>query len=132
VSGIGSDGRYISSTAVLHAEVLKLVISIFACFTLDANQNYNIYFNLLYSEFIGDHSNKIYYNTISGMKIRVEFDLLIFDCMYVRNIYTYKKIHIYVRIFVCMQLLELVLVFIDFRSTRLQVYVCYVRAYIFI
>ena len=61
------------------------------------------------------------------MKIRVEFDLLIFDCMYVRNIYTYKKIHIYVRIFVCMQLLELVLVFIDFRSTRLQVYVCMLR-----
>ena len=58
------------------------------------------------------------------MKIREEFDLWIFDCMYVRYIYTYKNVHIYVRIFVCMQLLVLVLV-------RTSMYVTYAHTYLY-
>jgi len=57
VSGIGADGRYITSTAVLHAELLKLFISIIACFVFDANQSYSAYFNIIYSEFIGNRGD---------------------------------------------------------------------------
>jgi UDP-sugar transporter A1/2/3 len=44
--------RYITSTAVLTAEVLKLVISSFLCFREDARQNQTEFFRILNQEFI--------------------------------------------------------------------------------
>jgi UDP-sugar transporter A1/2/3 len=44
--------HYLSSTAVLTAEIMKLVISICLCFIVDSNMCYKTFFNTLYSEFI--------------------------------------------------------------------------------
>lgn len=55
-----SDGeRYITSTAVLFAELLKLIISATLCFIIDAKSNYKSFFSLLYTEFISNRGDWI-------------------------------------------------------------------------
>ena len=44
--------RYLSSTAVLIAEVMKLVISLIFCFILDSNMSLEIFTNTLYNEIV--------------------------------------------------------------------------------
>jgi solute carrier family 35 (UDP-sugar transporter), member A1/2/3 len=46
------NSRYISSTAVLAAEVMKLVIASFACYYEDARCNKEEFFRILYTEFV--------------------------------------------------------------------------------
>lgn len=55
---VGTD-RYLSSTAVLTAEVLKLSISVVLCFIVDCNMSYKMFISSLYSEFIGNRSDWI-------------------------------------------------------------------------
>lgn len=51
--------RYLSSTAVLSAEVMKLVISIILCFIIDCKLCYKAFYATLYSEFIGNRADWI-------------------------------------------------------------------------
>ena len=44
--------RYITSTAVLFAELLKLVISSSLCFLIDAKGNHRHFLSLIYTEFV--------------------------------------------------------------------------------
>ena len=55
---VGTD-RYLSSTAVLTAEILKLCISVVLCFIVDCNMSYKMFISALYSEFIGNRSDWI-------------------------------------------------------------------------
>jgi solute carrier family 35 (UDP-sugar transporter), member A1/2/3 len=55
---VGTD-RYLSSTAVLTAEILKLSISVVLCFIVDCNMSYKMFISSLYSEFIGNRSDWI-------------------------------------------------------------------------
>jgi UDP-sugar transporter A1/2/3 len=45
-----TDGRYIPSTAVLNAEIVKLIISFSACFLLDCHQSWEKFSQLIYTE----------------------------------------------------------------------------------
>ena len=51
--------KYLSSTAVLSAEILKLVISLSLCFIVDCNMCYKTMFATLHNEFIGNRSDWI-------------------------------------------------------------------------
>lgn len=49
--------RYLSSTAVLTAEILKLIISVTLCFIVDCNMSYKIFITTLHNEFIGNRGD---------------------------------------------------------------------------
>lgn len=51
--------RYLSSTAVLTAEVMKLTISVILCFVVDCNMCYKTFITTLYNEFIGNRTDWI-------------------------------------------------------------------------
>jgi UDP-sugar transporter A1/2/3 len=55
---VGSE-HYLSSTAVLTAEVMKLLISLVLCFIIDSNMSYRSFLTLIHSEFIGNRGDWI-------------------------------------------------------------------------
>jgi UDP-sugar transporter A1/2/3 len=55
---VGSE-HYLSSTAVLTAEVMKLLISLILCFIIDSNMSYRSFLTTIYTEFIGNRGDWI-------------------------------------------------------------------------
>jgi UDP-sugar transporter A1/2/3 len=51
--------HYLSSTAVLTAEVMKLLISLILCFIIDSNMSYRSFITTLHTEFIGNRGDWI-------------------------------------------------------------------------
>jgi UDP-sugar transporter A1/2/3 len=51
--------HYLSSTAVLTAEVMKLLISLTLCFIIDSNMSYRSFVTTLHTEFIGNRGDWI-------------------------------------------------------------------------
>ena len=49
--------RYLSSTAVLSAEIMKLLISLVLCFIVDSDYNYKIFIATLHNEFINNRAD---------------------------------------------------------------------------
>ena len=52
-----SGDRYLASTAVLTAEIMKLAISVTLCLIIDCNMSYRVFMSTLYTEFIVNRSD---------------------------------------------------------------------------